>query len=118
MAGTGSGTLPSPSLVRSWRTAFLTLRDEILTPPARASIAHMLHNLIFSHSHTLLSAVPELPSHEVLSDILFMLELVATTSASEEELTQVFTQTSRLIHDASRRVYLEINALSLARLFD
>ncbi|KAI9092290.1 hypothetical protein K1719_027790 [Acacia pycnantha] len=118
MADTDSGTSPSPSSVRSWRTAFLTLRDEILTPPPLTSIAQMLHNLIFSHSHALLSVVPELPSHEVLSDILFMLELVATTSASEEELTQVFTQTSRLIHDVSRRVYLEINALSLTRLLN
>ncbi|XP_054824289.1 uncharacterized protein LOC129322185 isoform X2 [Prosopis cineraria] len=116
MAGMGSGT--SPPSVRSWRTAFLTLRDEILTPPPRTSLAQMLNNLIFSHSHALLSAVPELPSHEVLSDILFMLELVATTSASEEELTQVFTQTSRLIHDISRRMDLEMNALSLTRLLN
>ena len=66
MAGTGFGGAMAPTpLIRSWRTAFLTLRDEFLTNPPRNSTSQMLHNLIFSHSHTLLSAAPELPSHEV-----------------------------------------------------
>lgn len=65
MAGTGSGPSPSTPSVRTWRTAFLTLRDETLTLPPRSSVAQLLHNLIFSHSHALMSAIPELPSHEV-----------------------------------------------------
>lgn len=51
--------------VRSWRTAFLTLRDETLTFPTRTSLYSLLQNLIFSHSDSLIVAVPDLPSHEV-----------------------------------------------------
>lgn len=67
MAGTGSGAAaPTPTpLVRSWRTAFLTLRDETLTIPPRSSTTQMLDTLIFSNSNALLSAAVELPSHEV-----------------------------------------------------
>lgn len=68
----------STTAVRSWRTAFLTLRDETLTshsPHARggasssssSSIHQLLHRLIFSHSQSFISAAPQLPPHEVLS---------------------------------------------------
>ena len=69
----------STTAVRSWRTAFLTLRDETLTshsPHARggassssssSSIHQLLHQLIFSHSQSFISAAPQLPPHEVLS---------------------------------------------------
>jgi hypothetical protein len=67
MAATGFGGAIAPTpLVRSWRTSFLTLRDETLTNLPRTSTPQLLNNLIFSHSHTLLCAAPELPSHEVL----------------------------------------------------
>ncbi|KAK7260708.1 hypothetical protein RIF29_26977 [Crotalaria pallida] len=116
MAGTAS-VAPAPTpLVRSWRTAFLTLRDETLTnsPRSASSTARMLRNLIFSHSYSLLSAAPHLPSHEVLSDILFLMELVTATPSHEEEedCTHIYTQTSRLIHDACRRVSFDINSSS------
>lgn len=115
MAGTGFGGAIAPTpLIRSWRTAFLTLRDESLTNPPRNSTSQMLHNLIFSHSHTLLSAAPELPSHEVLSDILFMMELVASSSSDEEDCVHIYTQTSRLIHDICRHVKFEINGSSFS----
>ncbi|XP_073224565.1 uncharacterized protein [Cicer arietinum] len=115
MAGTGFGgaTAPTP-LVRSWRTAFLTLRDETLTNPPRTSTSQMLHNLIFSHSHTLLCAAPELPSHEVLSDIVFMMELVAATSSDEEDCIHIYTQTSRMIHDICRHVSFKITGSSFS----
>jgi len=67
MAGTGFGAAAPTSLVRSWRTAFLTLRDETLTIPPRNSNVQLLDNLIFSHSNALVSAAVELPSHEVSS---------------------------------------------------
>ncbi|MED6169712.1 hypothetical protein PIB30_023736, partial [Stylosanthes scabra] len=97
--------------VRVWRTAFLTLRDETLTPPpSSASTPQLLSNLIFSQSFTLLSAAPELPSHEVLSDILFLIELVAAISLNEEDSTHIYTQTSRLIHDICCRVSFDVNS--------
>ncbi|KAK7308357.1 hypothetical protein VNO77_41959 [Canavalia gladiata] len=114
MASTGFGTAASTPLVRSWRTAFLTLRDETLTIPPRNSTAQMLDNLIFSHADTLLSAVPELPSHEVLSDILFLMELVAANSSDEEARTHIYTQTSRLIHGVCRSVSFDINFSSFS----
>lgn len=120
MAGTGFGAAaptptPTPTpLVRSWRTAFLTLRDETLTIPPRSSTAQMLDTLIFSNSDALLSAAVELPSHEVLSDILFMMELVTATSSDEEDCTRIYTQTSRLIYDICRRVSFDMNFSSFS----
>ncbi|KAL9298061.1 hypothetical protein ACSQ67_023957 [Phaseolus vulgaris] len=109
MAGTGFGAAAPTSLVRSWRTAFLTLRDETLTIPSRNSNVQLLDNLILSHSKALVSAAVELPSHEVLSDILFMMELVAATSSDEEDCTRIYAQTSRLIHDICRCVSFDLN---------
>ncbi|XP_045809659.1 HEAT repeat-containing protein 6 isoform X2 [Trifolium pratense] len=115
MAATGFGGAIAPTpLVRSWRTSFLTLRDETLTNLPRTSTPQLLNNLIFSHSHTLLCAAPELPSHEVLSDILFMMELVASTSSDQDECIHIYTQTSRLIHDICRHVKFEINSSSFS----
>ncbi|XWS50226.1 hypothetical protein CRYUN_Cryun12cG0070300 [Craigia yunnanensis] len=54
----------SVAAVRSWRTAFLTLRDETLTNPP--SIPQLVQSLIFSHSHSsFISAAPDLPAHEI-----------------------------------------------------
>ncbi|CAI8597827.1 unnamed protein product [Vicia faba] len=117
MAGTGFGGAIAPTpLVRSWRTAFLTLRDETLTNPPRNSTAQLLHNLVFSHSHTLLSAARELSSHEVLSDIAFLMELVAATSSDseEEDCVHIYTQTSRLVHDICQHVKFDINSSSFS----
>ncbi|KAK7342809.1 hypothetical protein VNO80_25765 [Phaseolus coccineus] len=109
MAGTGFGAAAPTSLVRSWRTAFLTLRDETLTIPSRNSNVQLLDNLILSHSKAFVSAAVELPSHEVLSDILFMMELVAATSSDEEDCTRIYAQTSLLIHDICRCVSFDLN---------
>eukprot|EP00256_Glycine_max_P062543 XP_014632027.1 uncharacterized protein LOC100778359 isoform X4 [Glycine max] len=114
MEGTGFGAAAPTPLVRLWRTAFLTLRDETLTVPPRNSTAQLLDNLIFSHSDALLSAAAELPSHEVLSDILFIMELVAATSSDEEDFTRIYAQTSRLIHDICRCVSFELNFSSFS----
>lgn len=56
---------PSPD-VRSWRTSFLTLRDETLNPPPPSSLLTLLQNVILSHpSASLIAAAAQLPSHEV-----------------------------------------------------
>ncbi|CAK8563036.1 unnamed protein product [Lathyrus sativus] len=116
MAGTGFGGAIAPtSLVRSWRTSFLTPRDETLTNPPRNSTAQLLQSLIFSHSHNLLSAAPKVSSHEVLSDIAFLMELVAATSSYEEDCVHIYTQTSRLVHNICRQVKFDINSYSFGR---
>ncbi|KAJ0049462.1 hypothetical protein Pint_14954 [Pistacia integerrima] len=91
----------SSSSVRSWRTAFLTLRDETSSgAPAGTSVDQLVHNLIFANSHSLISAASDLPPHEVTSDVLFLLELVANVDACRygEDITQTFTLTCHLIH--------------------
>ncbi|KAL1086588.1 hypothetical protein V6Z11_D08G124900 [Gossypium hirsutum] len=107
----------SMTAVRSWRTAFLTLRDETLTSPP--SIPQLVQSLIFSHSHSsLISAASDLPAHEVTSDLLFLIQLVANASQFQHDLVHTFSNTCRLIHDVSHRVSLDINTSSWALLLD
>lgn len=118
-AETPSMAASSSSLtaVRSWRTAFLTLRDETLTSPP--SIPQLVQSLIFSHSHSsLISAASDLPAHEVTSDLLFLIQLVANASQFQHDLVHTFSNTCRLIHDVSHRVSLDINTSSWALLLD
>ncbi|PPR83440.1 hypothetical protein GOBAR_AA37273 [Gossypium barbadense] len=83
----------SLTAVRSWRTAFLTLRDETLTSPP---------------------SIPQL----VTSDLLFLIQLVANASQFQHDLVPTFSNTCRLIHDVSHRVSLDINTSSWALLLD
>lgn len=50
---------------RTWRIAFLTLRDETLMTSSHTSFLPLLDNLIFSNSSTLITDVSQLPPHEV-----------------------------------------------------
>ncbi|XP_057430059.1 uncharacterized protein LOC130723121 isoform X2 [Lotus japonicus] len=119
MAGTGFGAAAPSPLVRTWRTSFLSLRDETLTtPPRTSSTPQMLQNLIFSHSHALVSAATELPSHEVLSDVLFLMDLVAATSSDEDDCSHIYTHASRLIHDICGRVSMDMNLSSFSRVLN
>ncbi|XVF12805.1 hypothetical protein REPUB_Repub08aG0151600 [Reevesia pubescens] len=107
----------SVTAVRSCRTAFLTLRDEALTSPP--SIPQLVQSLIFSHSHSyFISAAPDLPSHEVTSDLLFLIQLVANASQFQQNLIPTFSDTCHLIHDVSRRVSLDMNSSSRSLLLD
>ncbi|XP_019458388.1 PREDICTED: HEAT repeat-containing protein 6 isoform X1 [Lupinus angustifolius] len=112
---------PPTPLIRFWRTSFLTLRDESLTTPlpTSSSISHIFHNHIFSQSYSLLSAAPQLPSHEVLSDILFLMELVAASCSDQhQDCVHIYTQISRLIHDICRRVTFNLNSSSFTNVLD
>ncbi|XP_057969644.1 uncharacterized protein LOC131158794 isoform X2 [Malania oleifera] len=95
------------SSAKAWRTAFLTLRDETLTSP-RVSIPKLLQHLIFTQSHSLVAAAPNLPPHEVTSDVMFLVELAATSEF--EDSINAIINTCYLIHEVSRRVSLEINS--------
>lgn len=83
--------------VRTWRTAFLTLRDETLTSPTRTPISQLLHQLIFSQSLNLLSAAPDLPPHELTSDLLFLFRLVTINHHGTLPMIPTFTNLSRLV---------------------
>ncbi|OMO95180.1 Armadillo-like helical [Corchorus capsularis] len=107
----------SAAAVRSWRTAFLTLRDETLTSPP--SVIQLVQSLIFSNPHSsFISAAPDLPAHEVTSDLLFLIQLVANASQFQQDLIPIFSNTCHLIHDVSRRVSLDINSSSWTLLLD
>lgn len=109
-----SASLPQPPIIRTWRTAFLTLRDETLTsrsPKSESkSLPELLHGLLFS-SPTLLSAASDLPSHEITSDLIFLLELVANSS---QDITSVYPHISHLVYDVCQRqrVSLQLNSNS------
>ncbi|XP_044485404.1 HEAT repeat-containing protein 6 isoform X2 [Mangifera indica] len=115
--------MASSSSVRSWRTAFLTLRDETSSgAPAGTSTDELVHNLIFANSHSLISAASDLPPYEVTSDVLFLLELVANVNASAcrrgEDITQTLTLTSHLVHSIFNLVSFEFNSSSFTVILD
>ncbi|KAL5551204.1 hypothetical protein UlMin_001380 [Ulmus minor] len=115
MAESGSSV---SSEVRTWRTSFLTLRDETLSSPPRTPLSQLLHNLIFSQSQSLLSAAPKLPPHEVTSDLLFLMEVAATSSNGAQQMAPSFSHLSRLIHDICHCVPLQLNSSSWTLLLD
>lgn len=92
-----------------WRTAFLSLRDEISTTP-QPPVPCLLQDLIFSHSDSLLSAVSLLPPHELTSDSLFLLDLVS--KADGPDWIPVSLHTCQLIHDVCARVLVQPNSSS------
>ncbi|CAI0553525.1 unnamed protein product [Linum tenue] len=101
MLGSSSSDTPSSSsssAIRAWRTAFLTLRDETLTSrPKSKSITQLLNDLIFSHFRALMSAAPDLPPHEVTSDLLFLMELAAS-SPGGQDVSPIYVYVSSLVH--------------------
>ncbi|KAI8569955.1 hypothetical protein RHMOL_Rhmol02G0318400 [Rhododendron molle] len=111
MAASSSASSFSSS-VGSWRTAFLTLRDETLNSPPCTTLIHLLNHLIFSHSNTLIAVAPDMPSPEVTSDLMFLMELArnAADSAGPDDMTHTFAQLSHLIYNVSRHVSLDINS--------
>ncbi|KAK3025161.1 hypothetical protein RJ639_043047 [Escallonia herrerae] len=94
--------------IRSWRIAFLTLRDETLTTQPTPTL---INHLIFSQSDALIAAAPALPPHEIrfcTLDIVFCFDLSAKVT--------VFYSYPRFlqIHSVSRHVSLEFISTSWA----
>lgn len=104
----------SAVLVRSWRTAFLTMRDETLSHPTNplARILPLLDELIFSHFHSFVAAARYLPLHEVTSDLMYLLNLAGSSCCSNEETEQALARTCYLIHNVTRCVPLEVTSSS------
>lgn len=108
---------PSISLVRLWRTAFLSLRDETLTlTPRSSSSIGLLDDLILSQSRSFVSAAPQLPPDEVSSDLLFVLDLAATNC--NESAAQVLTAICELIRDVAFAVPLPLTSSAWAQMLD
>lgn len=118
MSSLSSASSLSSSAVRSWRTAFLTLRDETLASPPPSAVLNLLQHLLFSNSQSLIAAAPDLPPHEIVSDIMFLMELVPTCSDAGDDTSLTFISMCNLIHDVCQRVSLEINSPSWALMLD
>ncbi|KAL4187171.1 hypothetical protein AMTRI_Chr09g37770 [Amborella trichopoda] len=95
---------------RSWRTAFLTLRDEMLTSPAPATVLLLLRDLL-SQAKSISPAAPHLPSHEVASDVMLLVQLLGSLPKSVEA-SDVFIDICHLIYDISCRVRLDLHSTS------
>ncbi|XP_042067153.1 uncharacterized protein LOC121810453 [Salvia splendens] len=81
------------------KSAFLTLRDENSASPPCASIVCLLDKLILSPSDSLVAAAPQLPPHELTSDLILLLELARDLSYYQhgiEDVTQTFVKLSAL----------------------
>ncbi|KAJ9549714.1 hypothetical protein OSB04_022257 [Centaurea solstitialis] len=93
----------SSSAIRSWRTTFLTLRDELQTSPTTATTTaiDLLNRFIFAQSETLIAAAPNLPPHEVTSDAMFLVELarIISNSRGDEVALNALVQLSNLIQN-------------------
>ncbi|KAG6418405.1 hypothetical protein SASPL_120609 [Salvia splendens] len=95
------------------KSAFLTLRDENSASPPCASIVCLLDKLILSPSDSLVAAAPQLPPHELTSDLILLLELARDLSYYQhgiEDVTQTFVKLSALIHEISHSSCLEMNS--------
>ncbi|KMZ71900.1 hypothetical protein ZOSMA_172G00290 [Zostera marina] len=118
MSSTDSGTGSNRS-IRSWRSSFLTLRDEALMPHPPIVVLCLLRDLIAPpHSlDVLVSAAPHLPYHEVTSDLMLVMELVSSVLDCPE-VNDIFVHVSRLIHNIISKGCFEVNASSFAITLD
>ncbi|GJU17487.1 HEAT repeat-containing protein 6 isoform X1 [Tanacetum coccineum] len=88
----------------SWRTSFLTLRDELQSSPNMNTLIDLLNRFIFTQSQSLIAVATSLPLHEVvMSDVMFLVELGRTISSSEagEDAVQALLQLSTFIQNLS-----------------
>lgn len=115
-----AGESESGGLVRSWRTAFLTLRDETLSHPANplASVLPMLDELMFSQFQSFIAAAPYLPRQEVTSDLMYLLNLAASSLCSNEEMEQALCRICHLIWNVTRRVPLELSSSASSQMLE
>ncbi|GAB2277718.1 hypothetical protein Dimus_012421 [Dionaea muscipula] len=109
----------SVSLARSWRTAFLTLRDETLSCAGGVPSTDLLRDVVLTHTRSLINAAPYLPCDEVTSDLMYLLNLASMISlgVSEDGLHSL-TVVCHLIHAVALRVPLELNLSTWVKLLD
>ncbi|KAL8253852.1 hypothetical protein R6Q59_032073 [Mikania micrantha] len=105
-------TSTSSSAIRPWRTAFLTLRDEVQNSPTDSTLILLLNTLILSKSETLIPAIANLPVHEVLSDVMFLVELAQKISSSRgsDDALLALVQLSNLIQNFSHLISFKMTS--------
>ncbi|KAF3795695.1 HEAT repeat-containing protein 6 [Nymphaea thermarum] len=111
VVGRASRAIPSSmdvSRVRSWRTAFLTLRDEAATSTSIPSVLSLLRNLA-SQSEIIVLAASNLPSREVALDVMLLVELGSSVPV-DNDTADTFVQICHLIYDISCQKQLELNS--------
>ncbi|CAN6480640.1 unnamed protein product [Victoria cruziana] len=96
------------SRVRSWRTAFLTLRDEAATSTSIPLVLSLLRNFA-SQSEIIVLAASNLPSLEVALDVMLLVELASNVPVANDT-ADIYVQICHLIYDISCRKQLELNA--------
>ncbi|KAF5734929.1 HEAT repeat-containing protein 6 [Tripterygium wilfordii] len=108
----------SSSFVRTWRTTFLSLRDETLTStPRRSTIGHLL--LVYSSPIRTVSSLPPPTPHEVTSDFIFLLELAANATPNLRHYTiPTLSQVVELIHGICHCTTVELNPSSWTFILD
>ncbi|XP_074286919.1 uncharacterized protein LOC141612106 [Silene latifolia] len=112
MAGEPFSAMTSTAtLVRSWRTAFLTLRDETSSHPTAtlANVLPLLDELVFAQFHSFVAAAASIPSHEVTSDMMYLLKLAAS-SCGDENTERALSLICHLVHNITLRVSLELSS--------
>ncbi|GAB2256887.1 hypothetical protein Droror1_Dr00022946 [Drosera rotundifolia] len=106
------------SLSRSWRTAFLTLRDETLNYPGGVPSTVLLHDAVLVHSQSLIAAAAYLPRAEVTSDLMYLLNLALMISPSSEDVVHAYAVICHLVHDVALCIPLEFSSSAWIKLLD
>ncbi|KNA24383.1 hypothetical protein SOVF_016150 isoform C [Spinacia oleracea] len=114
MAEEEAESTKSAVLVRSWRTAFLTLRDETQTQNHATNtlinVLPVLDELIFAHFHSFVAAAPSLPPLEVTSDLMYMLNVAAPSNGMNEDTERALYLVCHLIYNIALRVPLALSS--------
>ncbi|XP_021763705.1 uncharacterized protein LOC110728369 [Chenopodium quinoa] len=103
-------------LVRSWRTAFLTLRDETQTQSqihstnTLISVLPVIDELVFAHFNLFVAAAPLLPPHEVTSDLMYLLNVAASSNCTNEGMGRALHLICHLIYNIALRVPLALSS--------
>ncbi|KAK2981971.1 hypothetical protein RJ640_019191 [Escallonia rubra] len=98
--------------IRSWRIAFLTLRDETLTSQPTPTL---INHLIFSQSDALITAAPALPPHENYFFRFVFAHLTVFCFGLSAKVIVFYSCPHFLqIHSVSRNVSLEFTSTSWA----
>ncbi|KAL9230385.1 hypothetical protein vseg_005746 [Gypsophila vaccaria] len=106
-----SGVTNTATLVRSWRTAFLTLRDETSSHQigTLTGVLPLLDELVFAQFHSFVAAATSLPPHEVTSDMMYLLKLAASSCCANDDMKRALSLTCHLVHNVALRVSLELS---------
>ncbi|CAO2816693.1 unnamed protein product [Amaranthus hypochondriacus] len=108
-----SGEVESNSvvLVRSWRTAFLTLRDETQSHATNtfSTVLPLIDELILANFHSFVAAAHSLPPHEVTSDLMYLLNMAASSHCINEDTEKALSLICHLVQKITLHMPLELS---------